>query len=426
MLNKQDIFQMIEDEDIEFIRLQFTDVWGNLKNIAVTPDQMDRVMENKFSVAGEALYDGVIEFNDELYLVPDLDTFVILPWRPQHGKVGKLICDICYEDGSPCDLSPRTVLKKVVEDAKKEGYTFMISPECEFFLFHTDDNGAPTTISHEKAGYLDVGPSDFGENARRDMVLTLEEMGFEIESSHHEKAPGQHEIDFTPRQTLEAADSIVTFKFAVRSIAKRFGLYATFMPKPVSGVAGSGMHLNISMFKDGKNLFDGQDKSSMSEDAKAFIGGILAHGEGLCAVNNPIVNSYKRFAAGFDSPLKIDWSCKGERSFVKCCNRFGQKNVELRFPDSSANPYLAIATCIAAGMDGIKNKMELPVMEDPDGKDLPGNLSEAVEAMLNDKVVCDVLGNELVEAYATTKMGEWKDYMTQVSDWEIGRYLSKM
>ena len=291
MNTKKDIMKMIEEEDVEFIRLQFTDVWGNLKNIAVTPGQMKKVMDNMYSFESSALFNDIYEYNEEIFLHPDLDTFVILPWRPQQAKVGKLTCDICYADGKLCDKSPRTILKKMVKEAKDKGYTFIVSPECEFFLFHTDENGNPTTMTHEKAGYLDVGPVDFGENARREMVLTLEEMGFEIESSHHEKAPAQHEIDLAQAGSLETADAVMTFKFAVRSIAKRFGLYATFMPKPRTDVAGSGMHLNFSVYKDGVNIFDDKN-DEVSDDAKYFIGGIMAHAEAMCAVTNPTASRW--------------------------------------------------------------------------------------------------------------------------------------
>lgn len=416
---------LIEEEDVEFIRLQFTDVWGNLKNIAVTPGQMNRVMNNKFSFDGSAVFDNLYEYTDELYLVPDLDSFVILPWRPQHGKVGKLICDICYADGSLCECSPRSILKRVVEGAKEKGYTFVISPECEFFLFHTDENGNPTTVSHEKAGYLDVGPVDFGENARRDMVLTLEDMGFEIESSHHEKAPAQHEIAFMSSETLNAADNIMTFKFAVKAIAKRFGLFASFMPKPITNVSGSGMHFYISMLKDGKEVF-ADSNGTISDDTKHFIGGILAHAEGMCAITNPIVNSYKRILSGFEAPGRINWSTKGNTCYVKLHNRYGKKNLELRFPDTSANPYLALAVCIAAGMDGIDNGIMPSEEGSADGKKLPSTLDEAVRLMEQDELICNTLGEELTKIYKNVKMNEWKQYMMQVSDWEIDRYLYKI
>ena len=425
MNTKKDIMKMIEEEDVEFIRLQFTDVWGNLKNIAVTPGQMKKVMDNMYSFESSALFNDIYEYNEEIFLHPDLDTFVILPWRPQQAKVGKLTCDICYADGTLCDKSPRTILKKMVKEAKDKGYTFIVSPECEFFLFHTDENGNPTTMTHEKAGYLDVGPVDFGENARREMVLTLEEMGFEIESSHHEKAPAQHEIDLAQAGSLETADAVMTFKFAVRSIAKRFGLYATFMPKPRTDVAGSGMHLNFSVYKDGVNIFDDKN-DQVSDDAKYFIGGIMAHAEAMCAVTNPTVNSYKRILAGFNAPGEINWSCRGEKSLIRHHRNADETRIELRFPDTSANPYLTIAVCIAAGLDGIEKKI---VPDEENGlvpKKLPGSLLDAVKRMQEDQVIVDALGEEFSKIYKEIKDKECEDYMLQVSEWEIRNYLDRM
>ena len=426
MRTKEEILQIIEEEDVEFIRLQFTDVWGNLKNIAITPGQIVRVIDNMYSIESAALFDGLYDYKEEIYLYPDLDSFVILPWRPQQAKVGKMICDVYLENGTPCPMNPRTILKNVVDKAKEEGYTFMVNPECEFFLFHTDDNGNPTAVTHERAGYLDVGPIDFGENARRDIVLTLEDMGFEIESSHHQKAPAQHEIDFAQDESLQTADNVTTFKFAVRSIAKRFGLYATFMPKPNNRVAGSGMHLNFSMYKDGVNLFEDYEGVGITDYAKYFMGGIMAHARGLCAITNPIVNSYKRLLSGCHAPGQIDWSKKGECTFIKHHRNAGETKVELRFPDPAANPYLAIAACIAAGLDGVKNKLEPSTENEKYSITEPTNLMEAIISLKEDKVIADILGDELVKIYSEVKTNEWNGYMLEVSDWEINRYLGRM
>ena len=425
MNTKKDIMKIIEEEDVEFIRLQFTDVWGNLKNIAVTPGQMKKVVDNMYSFESSALFNDVYEYNEEIFLHPDLDTFVILPWRPQQAKVGKLTCDICYADGTLCDKSPRTILKNVIAKAAQKGYTVKVSPECEFFLFHTDENGNPTTMTHEKAGYLDVGPVDFGENARREMVLTLEEMGFEVESSHHEKAHAQHEIDLAQADSLSTADAVMTFKFAVRSIAKRFGLYATFMPKPRTDVAGSGMHLNFSVYKDGVNIFDDKN-GDISESAKNFIGGIMAHAEGMCAVTNPTVNSYKRIIAGFNAPGEINWSCKGEKSLIRHHRNSDETKIELRFPDASANPYLAIAVCIAAGIDGIEKKIIPDEENELVPKKLPSNLFDAVKRMQEDASLVSALGKEFTDIYAGLKNREYGDYMLQVSEWELETYLDRM
>ncbi len=425
MKTREQIMQLIEDEDVEFIRLQFTDMFGNLKNIAITPGQLEKIQDCKYPFESSAVFDDLYDPEENLFLVPDLDSFTILPWRPQQGKVAKFICDVIKQDGTPYTLSPRTILKNVLEDAKKEGYTFVVDPECEFFLFHTDDNGTPTTITHEKAGYLDVGPLDLGENARREMVLTLEDMGFEIESSHHEKAPAQHEIDFTQAEALDTADALMNFKFAIRSTAKRFGLYATFMPKPRTDLPGSGMHLHISMYKNGENLFD-DDDGEASAMAGFFMGGVMEHARALCAITNPVVNSYKRILTGYHAPKEVYWAKKGEKALLKYHNNGADTKVELRFPDPSANPYLAIAVCIAAGMDGIHKQISPGEANCQSGRYLPGNLKDALDCMKQDSLMKATLGEEFVKLYTAIKYQEWNEYMLQVSDWEVDRYLAKM
>ena len=425
MKTREQIMQLIEDEDVEFIRLQFTDMFGNLKNIAITPGQLEKIQDCKYPFESSAVFDDLHDPEENLFLVPDLDSFTILPWRPQQGKVAKFICDVIKQDGTPYTLSPRTILKNVLEDAKKEGYTFVVDPECEFFLFHTDDNGTPTTITHEKAGYLDVGPLDLGENARREMVLTLEDMGFEIESSHHEKAPAQHEIDFTQAEALDTADALMNFKFAIRSTAKRFGLYATFMPKPRTDLPGSGMHLHISMYKNGENLFD-DDDGEASAMAGFFMGGVMEHARALCAITNPVVNSYKRILTGYHAPKEVYWAKKGEKALLKYHNNGADTKVELRFPDPSANPYLAIAVCIAAGMDGIHKQISPGEANCQSGRYLPGNLKDALDCMKQDNLMKATLGEEFVKLYTAIKYQEWNEYMLQVSDWEVDRYLAKM
>ena len=425
MKTREQIMQLIEDEDVEFIRLQFTDMFGNLKNIAITPGQLEKIQDCKYPFESSAVFDDLYDPEENLFLVPDLDSFTILPWRPQQGKVAKFICDVIKQDGTPYTLSPRTILKNVLEDAKKEGYTFVVDPECEFFLFHTDDNGTPTTITHEKAGYMDVGPLDLGENARREMVLTLEDMGFEIESSHHEKAPAQHEIDFTQAEALDTADALMSFKFAIRSTAKRFGLYATFMPKPRTDLPGSGMHLHISMYKNGENLFD-DDDGEASAMAGFFMGGVMEHARALCAITNPVVNSYKRILTGYHAPKEVYWAKKGEKALLKYHNNGADTKVELRFPDPSANPYLAIAVCIAAGMDGIHKQISPGEANCQSGRYLPGNLKDALDCMKQDNLMKATLGEEFVKLYTAIKYQEWNEYMLQVSDWEVDRYLAKM
>lgn len=433
MKTKDEILELVEEEDVEFIRLQFTDMFGNLKNVAVTANQLERVLDHKFAIESTAMFAGCHDTKEDMYLYPDFDTFVILPWRPQQGKVARFLCDVYDADGSIYGMSPRTILKRVLDEAKAEGYTFYVDPECEFFLFHTDENGIPTTVTHEIAGYMDVGPIDMGENPRRDIVLSLEEMGFEMESSHHEKAPGQSEIDFKEGEALQIADSVVTFKSAVRSIAKRFGLHATFMPKPKAGVPGSGMHLNISVYKDGRNILNPKEDGVLRQEADCFMGGVMNHVRSICAVTNPLVNSYKRLMSGFEAPKYISWSYKNDDALIRLRKRLGEDTkIELRFPDPSANPYLAIALCIAAGMDGLEKRMsagepvQLRLEKGEAVLSLPETLREAVSCMKKDEWVEEILGKDFVQIYTDAKLSEWNEYMAKISDWEIEKYLNRV
>lgn len=434
MKTKDEILELVEEEDVEFIRLQFTDMFGNLKNVAVTARQLQRVLDNKFVIESTAMFAGCYDTKEDMYLYPDLDTFVILPWRPQQGKVARFLCDVYDEDGNICRMSPRTILKRVLDEARAKGYIFYVDPECEFFLFHTDENGIPTTVTHEIAGYMDVGPIDMGENPRRDIVLSLEEMGFEMESSHHEKAPGQSEIDFREGEALQIADSVVTFKSAVRSIARRFGLHATFMPKPKAGVPGSGMHLNISIYKDGRNILNSRtEDKELREEASFFMGGVMNHVRGICAVTNPLVNSYKRLISGFEAPKYIGWSYKNDDALIRVRKRLGEDTkIELRFPDPSANPYLAIAMCIAAGMDGLEKKisagepMQVRAEKGEACLNLPETLREAVNCMRGDAWVEEILGEDFVKIYTDAKLAEWNEYMAKISDWELEKYLNRI
>lgn len=430
-MTKKEILELVEQEDVEFIRLQFTDMFGNLKNVAVTANQLERVLENKYVFEGSALFDEFKESEEDFYLHPDFNTFVILPWRPQQGKVARLLCDVYYEDKTPCNMSPRIILKNVLAEAKKKGYDFYIDPECEFFLFHSDEDGIPTTLTHEQAGYMDVGPIDLGENARRDMVMTLEEMGFEIESSHHEKAPAQHQVDFKYDEALTAADNIMTFKLAVKMVAKRHGLHATFMPKPKFGVDGSGMHLSMSLMKEGKNVFyDPDGELGLSKDAYYFMAGIMKHIKAITAITNPLVNSYKRLVPGFCAPTTVGWSSSNENSLFGIPYEEGENTrIELRIPDPTANPYLALAVCLMAGLKGMDEKQELPAdikkSVKSNRKGLPSSLMEAIMELERDTFIQDVLGKELCKYYIDLKKAEWQDYTSQITEWEIARYLDQ-
>ena len=427
--SKSEILQMVEEEDVEFIRLQFTDMFGVLKNVAIPSSRLIKAMENRCTIDTASL-DGFTGGEEcDLYLKPDLSTFSILPWRPQQGKVARLICDVYRPDGTCYEGDPRYILKKVVSEAAALGYTFNVGPECEFFLYHVDDDGMPTTITHEQAGYFDMGPLDFGENARRDMVLTLEDMGFEVESSHHENAPAQHEIDFKYDEALQTADNISTFKLVVKTIAKRHGLHATFMPKPKNGVDGSGMHINMSLSRDGRNIFqDSHDPNGLSQEAYYFLGGILKHIKGMTAFCNPLVNSYKRLTTGFEAPSQIYWSKSERASLVKIPFQRGQETrIELRSPDGAANPYVVFALCLAAGLEGIEEQMK-PQKEGrtEETELLPTNLSEALKAMKEDPLMEEILGRRFLKIYNQAKEKEWMSYMEQISMWELEQYLYKI
>ena len=437
---KQDIINMVAEEDVEFIRMQFTDIEGNFKNVAITASQLEKVLSNN-CMFDCSLVEGMLPTdNADMFLYPDLDTFTIFPWRPQQGKVARFICDVYRADRTPFEGDCRYILKKALQEAQALGYTFEIGPECEFFLFNADENGRPTTNTNEQAGFLDMGPLDNGENARRDIVLTLEDMGFQVESSHHEKAPSQHEIDFRYDEALATADNIMTFKLAVKTIAKHHGLHATFMPKPRKEFCGSGMHINMSLRKDGKNVFDDpSDKNGLSKEAYYFMGGLMKHVKGICAVTNPLVNSYKRLKPGFEAPVFIAWSTLGANTLIRIPNIRGEHTrIELRSPDPAANPYLAIAACLMAGLDGIKNKIEpkpesresMNALAEEDAairrlEKLPTDLLEACKEMRKDTLLRDLLGDRVLEQFYHSKVSAWKEYDSQVTSWEIDSYLYK-
>ena len=430
---REEILQMVEEEDVEFIRRQFTDMFGAIKNIAVTARELPRALDNRCMINGEQVAGMDMEKGSDLYLSPILDTFAILPWRPQQGKVARMICDLYFPDGTPYKNSPRYILENVAGKAQEEGYTCYIDPECEFFLFHTDDNGNPTTVTHEQAGYLDISPLDLGENARRDMVLTLEDMGMEVESSHHEAAPAQHEIDFRYGEIRKIADCITTFKMAVRIVAKRHGLHATFMPKPKAEANGSGMHIQFSLIKNGENVFECADRpGELSEEAYYFIGGLLAHSKEMALITNPLVNSYKRLVPGYDAPTELTWTENNQNSLVRIPVTRGEGiRVELRSPDASANPYVVLAVCLAAGLDGIKNKITPTkssnlAAQDQQAEHLPETLKEAIDYFESSSWVKEVLGEEFCRQYVAAKKNEWLRYTRQVTDWEIAEYLYRL
>lgn len=438
--SKEDILKYVKENNIRFIRLQFTDILGSLKNVAITASQLEKALDNQCMFDGSSIEGFVRIEESDMKLHPDLKSFVPFPWRKAPDNVARLICDVYKHDGTPFEGSPRQVLKNVLDDALKLGYTFNVGPECEFFLFRKDDEGKPTLKTFDDAGYFDMGPVDPGEDVRRDIVLTLEQMGFEIEASHHECARGQHEIDFKYGDALTTADKVITFKLAVKTIANMHGLHATFMPKPIFGIAGSGMHLNLSMSKDGKNVFyDESDKNGLSQIAYSFIAGIMEHVKGITAITNPLVNSYKRLVPEFEAPVYIAWSAQNRSPLIRVpAARGNGTRIELRSADPSANPYLALAVTIAAGLDGVKRGLTPPPAVDGNiyamtaaqrkkqkiGS-LPASLEEALIELQKDKLVCDTLGSHVLEKFVEAKQLEWLEYKTRVSQWEIDKYLSK-
>ncbi len=438
---KEDIIRMVDEQDVQFIRLQFTDIFGSLKNVAITARQLEKALNNECMFDGSSIEGFVRIEESDMYLRPDINSFVVFPWRPQMGKVARLICDVYTADGNPFEGDPRFVLKKVIAKAAQMGYdTFNVGPECEFFLFLTDGEGNPTTQTHDNAGYFDLGPVDLGENARRDMCLALEQIGFEVEASHHENAPGQHEIDFKYADALSAADAILTFKLVVKTIAQMHGLHATFMPKPIFNIAGSGMHVNTSLFKAGKNSFyDEKDPQQLSQEAYWFIGGLMKHIRDIAALTNPLVNSYKRLINGYEAPVHIAWSARNRSPLIRVpAARGAATRLELRNPDPSCNPYLVLAVVLAAGLDGIENRIQPPppcnknifTLSDEERcadaiGELPRSLDEAIMEMSRSSFVKDVVGGHIFSKYIEAKQKECNEYRMRISKWEVDSYLKK-
>ena len=431
---------MAREMGVKFIRLQFTDIFGVLKNVSITVEQLDKALNGELMFDGSSIEGFVRIEESDMYLRPDPSTFVVFPWKPRDGAVARLICDIYNTDGTPFIGDPRYVLRQAIEDAETLGYSMNVGPEAEFFLFHVDAEGRPTTITHDRAGYFDMTPVDLGENARRDMVVTLEQMGYEIEASHHEVAPGQHEIDFKYSDALDIADKIQTFKFVVRTIAQRHGLHATFMPKPIFGIAGSGMHLNMSLMQNGDNAFyDPSTVNQLSTACHHYIAGLLKHARAITAIANPTINSYKRLVSGYEAPVYIAWSYRNRSPLVRVPAKRGlSTRVELRSPDPSCNPYLALAVCLKAGLDGIRNKIEPPnpcdrniyeltpgEREQLDIGTLPESMQEAMQELARDKVLNEALGPHVMQRYMEAKQIEWNRYRLHVHPWELEEYLSK-
>ncbi|NPV53013.1 MAG: type I glutamate--ammonia ligase [Firmicutes bacterium] len=437
-LTKEDVLRKAKELDVKFIHLQFTDILGIIKNVAIPVEQLEDALDGKLMFDGSSIEGFVRIEESDMYLRPDPSTFTVFPWSIGNGTIARLMCDIYNPDGTPFDGCPRGALKRVLEEAGAMGFTMMAGPEPEFFLFDKKNGSKPTTESGDQAGYFDLAPVDMGEDCRKDMVLTLQQMGFEIEASHHEVAPAQHEIDFRYADGLSTADNIATFRFVVRTVALKHGLHATFMPKPVFGINGSGMHTHQSLFRGEENAFyDPNAKYQLSETALYYIGGLMKHARAFTAITNPIVNSYKRLVPGYEAPVYIAWSERNRSPLVRVpAARGKQTRVELRNPDPSCNPYLALAVMLKSGLDGIKNKIMPP---EPVNKNiyaltpeervelgiesLPGSLAEAVEELKRDEVMQEALGSHIFKRFIEAKQIEWDIYRTQIHSWEIDQYL---
>ena len=437
---KEDVIRHAKEEDVRYLRLQFTDLMGVIKNVEVPVSQLTKALDNKIMFDGSSIEGFVRIEESDMYLYPDLSTWLIFPWHGSEGKVARLICDIYMPDGTPFDGDPRGILRRNLAHMEHLGFSAMnVGPEPEFFLFKLDADGNPTTEVNDQGGYFDLAPVDLGENCRREIVLVLESMGFEIEASHHEVAPGQHEIDFKYTDALSAADSIMTFKLVVKTIARQFGLHATFMPKPLYGQNGSGMHCHQSLFREAHNAFyDESADSGLSEVARHYLAGILAHARGFTAITNPIINSYKRLVPGYEAPCYIAWSGKNRSPLVRIpASRGLGTRLEIRSPDPSTNPYLAIAAMLRAGLDGIERKLSLSppvnrniyVMNEIERvragiHSLPASLREALDDLAGDEVMREALGEHAYTHFYEAKMIEWDMFRTAVHPWEREQYLS--
>jgi glutamine synthetase len=435
---KAQILGRVERERVKFMRLQFTDILGTIKNVEIPDGQFEEALDGKIMFDGSSIEGFVRIEESDMYLRPDLATFRVFPWSgPTGEKVGRMICDIYTPEGAPFVGCPRTMLKKIISKAEARGYAMKAGPEAEFFLFQTN-NGIPTTETHDAAGYFDLSPVDMGEEVRREIVIALEAMGFHVEAAHHEVAPGQHEIDFRYDDVLTTADNISTFRFVVKNVAIRNGLHATFMPKPIYGINGSGMHTHMSLFAGHANIFHDPDaERQLSQVCLNYIGGILRHAKGFCAITNPLVNSYKRLVPGYEAPTNIAWSEKNRSPLVRVpASRGRGTRIELRMPDPACNPYLALGVMLGSGLDGIEKNIDpgppvnknIFAMSHRERRhlridELPGNLSEALDELEKDALMRELMGDHLFEHYLVAKREEWLDYIKHVSPWEVERYL---
>ncbi len=440
-MTREQIMKIIEEENIQFFRLQFVDIFGFMKNVAIPKSQIGKALDGDMMFDGSSI-DGFVRIDEsDMYLKPDYNSFTVLPWRNKDSiAAARIICDVYKADGTPFEGCPRVNLKRVLAEAKELGYTMNVGTEAEFFLFERDEKGTPTTITNDVAGYFSLDPEDMANDCRREIIEVLEQMGFEIEASHHEVAEGQHEINFKYSDALEAADNTVTFKWVVKSVAAKYNLHATFMPKPIFGVNGSGMHTNQSLFNlDGTNaFFDESDELQLSKVAYAYIAGSLKNARGFAAVTNPLVNSYKRLVPGYEAPVYAAWSASNRSALIRIPAARGlSTRTEVRCPDPAANPYLALAMMLNSGLDGVKNnltppdevaqdifKMTAAEMEEEGISVMPSNLQEAIDELKASPIAKDTLGPHIFRKYIQAKEKEWDRFRTAVTDWEIKEYLT--
>src|SRR4051812_5397609 len=438
--SRKDILELTEKLNVSFMRLQFTDILGVNKNVEIPASQFEKALDGDIMFDGSSIEGFVRIEESDMLLKPDFDTFRVFPWGDPDHRICRLICNVSRPDDTEFDGDPRTVLRRVITRASSMGYTMNAGMEAEFFLFRPGASGEATTTTHDVGGYFDLAPADLGEEARRAVVHDLELMGFEVEAAHHEVAHGQHEIDFRYADALTTADNIATFRFVVKVVAQRFGLAASFMPKPIFGQNGSGMHTHQSLFKGNVNAFwDKGAQWELSETALHYIGGLLRHARGTCAITNPLVNSYKRLVPGYEAPVNVAWSMRNRSPMLRIPERRGLgTRVEHRVPDPAANPYLALAVMLAGGLDGVRTKADYrePVNENIWEMshrekrrlridDLPQDLNEACDEMEKDAVVTAALGEHITQQFLAAKRQEWSEYIAQVSQWELDNYLAK-
>lgn len=440
ILTKEEILKEAHAAGVKFIRLEFTDLFGMIKNVELPVSQLGKALNNQMMFDGSSIEGFTRIEESDMYLYPDTSTWLVLPWELESGaKVARLICDVYLPNGTPFQGDPRRILKNVLAQAKQLGFDGLnVGPEPEFFLYKLDETGKPSAELNDAGGYFDLSPIDLGENCRREIVTTLEDMGFEVEAAHHEVAPGQHEVDFKYGNALKTADDIQTFKLVVKNVAKKHGLHATFMAKPQFGINGSGMHCNMSLTRDGKNAFyDENDINGLSDVAYKFIAGVLKHARANAAITNPTVNAYKRLVPGYEAPVYVAWSQSNRTCMIRIpASRGAGTRVEVRNPDPTANPYLALAVILKAGLEGIKQNYSLPAekkqnlyhMTDAERKlegidTLPGNLMEAIDCLMSDEVICDALGEHTLSHFVEGKTIEWDEYRTAVTEWERKQYM---